>query len=294
MMKRAGNWLHAIWDSIEEFEDAKEWMVANEYGGWPTYEARRPDYGWFAEEAISYAEATKRVRDGDHGVWQKLRTYADRIQGQYLNTDTTRIQVRRRKRVASDHGDVLHITKVWNGQLDKAWDRPVRRSHMSVSERYATIFIDVGANASIDAHQCYWRGAAALIMNDILVRSGRNVEIYVGESRTDHSFGLVGPAHYSWAMRVKGFREVLSEERLAAMVTMTYFRTYGFKAIAAAPFRISSTFGRAVRVNHLPGLLQERADSGQLIGMINHCFTQDEALEALNTIVAQLQRAEAA
>lgn len=203
--------------------------------------------------------------------------------------ESQQMMVRRRKRVQSDYGDDLSMSRVWGGELGTAWSRAVKKPRADRSQRYATIFIDLGSSASKSHEQGIWRSAAAKVMCDTLIRMGFSVEIWSGDSGR----GLFRHDKYicHWTgVRIKEYDQPLNNDRLATMTSMAMLRTVGFEMMAGSPWPIDGTFGWPNNKG-LVKPLRERAEMGERVFRIDNLFYREEALAYLERNIAQLRTA---
>ena len=269
-----GTSLHTVYESIEDFEEnAPKWYAQNTGAlEGSVFSRHAGGYRWFGAENAKVC--MDKIRDG----WPEMLVKLLQMWGKdkpELTLATSMVKVRRRKRVRADYGDTLHMDRVWNGDLQHAWERPERVYRLSASQRHATIFIDLGTTCLEDAESVLWRAAAALLICELLQRAGRAVEIYVGSSSRQSC--VHSPIVDAWnAMRVKQYTQPLNPENLAAMVTMAFFRTYGFIMIAASGYQVSANFGYPMNKG-LPVQLQERQEAGELVVRIGHCNSRELA-----------------
>lgn len=295
VLRNDGRELSLVFDSIEEYDADSPAMIAK-YNGAMHAEymgARNPGTyylggeHWYGQGCKTAKEAMDKVRMGSPELLAKITAmWGDERPDLLLATSQTK--VRRRKRVRADYGDTLDMHKVWSGDLEHAWTRPEREFRLSATQRHATIYVDLAANAMVSAENALWRAATAMLICDILTTAGRAVEIYVGDSTTGGFAWGAGPLITYTAMRVKGYGEPLNEERLAAMVSLTFYRTYAFFMMMAAPFRMTSLGG--ARNSGMPYQLQERADAGQLVVRIGACFSKLAAIDEFNMVKEALAK----
>jgi hypothetical protein len=272
-----GNALHSLYDSLEEFEVAYKKQLDNN-----PHARNHADVNifkkpytkgdkWFGVE--NAAIAMQKVRDG----WPEMHARLTAMWGDErpeLQLAASTVKVRRRKRQRADYGDTLDIHRVWNGELDRAWERPEREYRLSVSQRHATIYIDLATSCAQSADSVLWRSAAALLICDILQSTGRAVEIYVGStsSETYHP----GPGCAFTGIRVKEYTQPIQVERLTAMTTMAFFRTYGFLLLTAVPYNIRYHTGMPLH-RGMPKQLVDREKAGELVVAIRECYSMKDA-----------------
>lgn len=304
---RKSSTVHVCYESIEEFESVlpKELTGRNREHANMTVYNRGPEhnktYGakWFGcEDGLI---AMQKVKDGWPEMYARLMSMWGDVRPE-LKLSSSSVHVRRRKRMRADYGDTLDMRRVWSGELDKAWERPERTYRLSASQRHAIIYIDLGTTSIEKADSVLWRSAAAILICDLLQATGRSVEIYVG-SHQRYPFEDGGgmwdfnrnvtkkdiPSNFRWAIRVKPYTQPLHMERLSAMVTMAFFRTYGFLAIMANPYRTEDHLGFPDG-GKLPEQLLMRERAGELIARIGHCNTMEGAEEEFFKVQAALAK----
>lgn len=286
---------YVTFDSMDEFErdapamyNKRNAMLANH----AVYQLNMTSYpdDWFGVSGWKALDAMQKIQRGWPEMLVKLRSMLDKLPRD-IEVAHSVVETRRRKRQRSDHGDTLDMHRVWGGQLDTAWERPMRVPRLNVSQRHASVFINLGARAS-EGEDLLWRAAAAMLICDILQRAGRSVEIWCGSVGVEVcEFG--GPSKVICAMRVKEYTQPLNEEILAAMLTAGFHRTYGFLMRMCCPYSVS--YGMGLSVNGgLPITLQERQEAGELVVDLNRCNTKNAAIAEFEKVRAQLARKEVA
>lgn len=124
----------------------------------------------------------------------------------------------RRRIVKASQGDSLDINDVYSGRLETAWRRPQRRNVRTTREVWISI------NASVNVQQSgeilFWRGAAALVLADILTSAGYNVGVigYNVANRvfTDDTGGYVD-------VTIKSPRDPMNPDALAGAIANPAF-----------------------------------------------------------------------
>ena len=285
-----GDSLHVIYDSLEEFESQlPSLLTVNKYM------ADESLYVWHKHENVKWfgdvggaASVMQKVKSGWPEMYDRLlKMWGTQKPEVQLSAST--VQVRRRKRRRGDYGDTLDMHRVWSGELDRAWERPVREYRLGVTQRHATIYIDTGISAAEDADNVLWRAAAALTMCDLLQAAGRSVEIYVGSS-THTTYRSYSSPNFCWtAMRVKSYTQPLNPERLTAMVTAGFHRTYSFLMKLATPYQIAHNLGFSLN-RGLPIQLTERAEGGELVVRLGHCTSRQQADRELENVRKMLAK----
>jgi hypothetical protein len=234
------------------------------------------------------------IRDGWPEYADAVRAAARVIEaGLDLSTVTAMtMDVRRRKRMRRDSGDTLHMTRVWSGDLEHAWDKPERTPRRSPSQRYATVYIDLVAASYRKAGEGIWRAACAAKLNDLFTSAGISTEVWVGDSVAHAYPDATAFARHTWvAVKAKDFMQPLNEDRLAALSSVGTLRTLGFMQLAAAPYRISSGFGMPSN-RGLPLPLRERQERGERVIRIGECWSMHEAQREIDAVARSLANKE--
>lgn len=298
--------VHVCYESMEEFEATLPTALtgANRNHANRTVYERSKDhskhYGnkWFGcDDGVT---AMQKVKDGWPEMYARLLSMWGDVKPE-LKLSPSNVKIRRRKRHRKDYGDTLDMGRVWNGELDKAWERPERTYRLTASQRHAIIYIDLGTTCAEKADSVLWRSAAAILICDLLQATGRAVEIYVGAHQRypfEDNCGMFGynrkpvkdvPAHLRMAMKVKAYTQPLHMERLSAMVTMAFYRTYGFLMIMANPYTTADSLGWPDG-GKLPEQLLQRERAGELVVRIGHCNTMEGAEQEFFAVQAALAK----
>lgn len=213
----------------------------------------------------------------------------------------TQSEVRRRKRKWMDQGDTLNIQRVWNGQLETAWQKPVRVNRMQPNTKRVTLAFDVSANGAVSNDQAMWRAALSQLLCDSLARAGRVFEVWVVD-------GTVGAFNQGWSARskpqhlwaawcVKQTQDPLVLDRMCSMLSIGYMRSVGFSAIAMGPYDPNPGIGGALNVG-LNATLRERVAAKEVVLRISACDSKITALReyrrAWNEIEAAMHVEDAA
>jgi hypothetical protein len=184
--------------------------------------------------------------------------------------------VRRRKRRWMDQGDTVSMTRVWNGQLDTAWQRPVRINRMQPNTKRISLAFDVSDNANIRNKEAMWRAALCTLLCDSLARAGRVFEIWVIDSTVGPFYS--GP-HKLWSgWCVKQTQDPLVMDRMAGMVSIGFMRTAGFMAEGMGPYRVTSSLGGSLHYG-LPATLRRRQAEGEVVLRIAGCYSKEGAID---------------
>lgn len=82
----------------------------------------------------------------------------------------------KRRPVWADQGDEIDMQRVWSGQLDQAWRRTTK-NNVGASRRNITVTVDAIAQGDAKAETMFWRGAAAVVLADVLTSAGYAVQM---------------------------------------------------------------------------------------------------------------------
>jgi hypothetical protein len=283
-LERIGNEQHEVFDSLEEFDNYSIPLcrMNNPHAQLSSLEA---GYGnnWFGP--VSGAkEAREKIKNG----WSEIMPYIQKMMDQInvIPEVAPHQSLSRRRKLSRDsHGDNLDITRVWLGDLQRAWSRPKKRMLHHVTDKRATIVINVGCNANISFYQTLWRAVAALKICDVLTNSGRSVEIYCGDSTKNLTMFSPSLSLYL-QIRVKEFTQPLDMERLAAMSTTAFLRTHLFVGAGARKEQVNHGLGQAIE--GLPIQLHRRKEAGELIVEMGATYSLEQAVEDINKVHKQL------
>lgn len=224
--------------------------------------------------APSYYEVQRKIENGWPELRERLLKMLHGIELE-LPLFPTAATVRRRKRFRGDQGDSLDMGRVWNGQLDTAWERPKRTEKQANSTKRITLAFDVTANAIVNNDMAMWRAALCTLLVDSLARAGRIFEIWVVDS-TSNPFAWSNarrPPRLWAAWCVKRTADPLVLDRLCAMVSVGFMRTAGFMAMGAGVWEPSAGFGGALGTG-LPATLRERQAAGEVVLRIGECYSK--------------------
>jgi hypothetical protein len=148
--------------------------------------------------------------------------------------------VRRKMRWADD-GDEIDVQRVYSGHLDRSWRAMARRK--KVQSRQVSIVTAYGGSCIESAEALFWRGAAALVLTDLLEEAGYRVQvraIYGARSSAGTNISMV---------RVKEYDEPAHPDMMAvALCHAGFFRVCGFRSYGRAPWDVMPGCGRAGEV----------------------------------------------
>ena len=162
----------------------------------------------------------------DHGGWEEgAKTMQDLAD--YIDVPPP-LSIRRHRR-RDQQGDSLDIHAVYAGNLERAWERPVRDG--GLGRQNITLVASMQGLAHLEARTYLWRGAACLILCDLLTSAGYNVEIW-GEYRCAFTSQPKIQNPLVHRIRLKDGRVPVDVSSLASTICLAGFkRVLGFSAM---------------------------------------------------------------
>lgn len=179
------------------------------------------------------------VKDAANGEWSEgldmLTSAADEVRDAQLPQPKSR---RRRTHWSDDNGDELCIDRLRSGR--EFW-RSTRREQ-SHGPANVTLSIDVAAHCKKRSIDLMWRGAAAIILTELLERAGYRVELWA------HCYSTKAYSDSTACMlmaRLKGLDEPLDSSSLVNATSGWLYRTawFGCKANSHCSRWITEGFG---------------------------------------------------
>lgn len=220
MIEIKENRIYGMYESGAEFTDDLEAMAREclKMGAAQTKWGQCDPGDWMGLSAVpnkggerAYS-MTKRLMCEGYDVGTKL---IDKI-GESI-TAPMPMSIRRRNRW-QDNGDDLNMQSVWNGDLQRAWRKPV-----SVSARgpqRIRILVDAISYGDLSAEIVAIRGAAAVKLADLLTSAGFGVQVSSGWSANSGEYNL--------NVITKQFSQPIDISTLAATTVLpAFFRCLG-------------------------------------------------------------------
>src|SRR5690606_16890317 len=134
------------------------------------------------------------------------------------------------------------------GDLENMWVRPERVMERRLNSKTVTLFFNAGISSAVDNSQSMWRAAVGMYLVTALTRSGRSVEVWVGNSTSDalrqrtrddsYVDAELVPRYMHTGIMVKSSDQPLNEDRMASMLSAAFFRTYIFGAYWLNPEKL--------------------------------------------------------
>jgi len=192
------------------------------------------------------------------------------------------IRSARRRRQFSNAGDFLDIQRVYSGNLDRAWQTTEREAHNQHGSNNAVILVNLVASGYVPAEQARWRGFAAAALVDMLISSGRNVQLWAVTPVHDliPRFGRRVVISYL----IKDFDDMMDLEYVAVMTSTAAFRGFVFRSLASQPEDIHYHFGYPL-ANHVPRIVR---DAGHILHIPGDTFSKEDALRVISNCATQL------
>lgn len=286
-----GQEYHVWFDSMEELRKQIVKMQSRRNADrWSEILYRGRSSDWFGM-GMGTRDALQAVEDGCPELLQQVKPLVEILRASVPldGTESVMVEVRRRKRHRSDYGDTLDMHRVWSGELDRAWERPVREVRLSATQRYASIYVDNGILRDVKPRQTLWRAAVAMLIADVLTRMGINVEIWAGASGFDTYTGEHGSAKFRWSgVRAKEYTQPLNEERVCAVMHAMFHRTYGFGMTLAAPWAADDGMGYSYD-SGLVKPLRDRQGAGERVFRIGKCLDEAQAIIEVRRVIEVLK-----
>jgi hypothetical protein len=279
------------WDSFDEwYEEFKTWVKTPE--GERHYRAHSNCYGgserWFGHPD-GFHGTLKAIDSGWTALREKLCKMVEGIELD-LPVYPSVTMMRRRKKVWTDMGDELNQERLWNGQLETAWRKPVRTERLAPNIKRVTLAFDVSDNGYVSNDMAMWRAAVSMLLCESLARAGRVFEIWCIDSTSrPFQWGAVAPNTLWSGWMIKGSGEPMVIDRLAGMLGVGFLRTVGFMAQGMGPHLAASGMGSALHVG-LPHTLEERRKGGEVVIRIAGCYTRQEALNNYKLAWEEVER----
>jgi hypothetical protein len=209
---------------------------------------------------------------------QKLEKRRDNVQGENLPEPVSM----KRRRKWSDSGDVLDITRTYAGSME-AWQKCERMP--TNTRRYVEILCNLSINSEIRAETIFYRGAAALILADMMTNAGYAVKIAatvaVGNMFTQHRKIALD------IMTVKDYSAPLDIQSLASVLCLAgFFRLAWFQLATTHIDAIDSSLGSARRIEDVIDLEPHQ------VANIDSVNDQETARQWIQDSIAKIQTAE--
>jgi hypothetical protein len=266
LVKESDKLVSVHFDSIIEFLDYKCTNSNERRFKEYTKESSGRGVAWLGKTNNNAKDVINHALGGDQKMCDDLIRKIDQFKsaiGAERTDYSAPIRKVKRKRIKSDFGDAIDIHKVYQGQLDQAWDRMVRIEADRISP-LVTICIDLCGSAMEDCSSSYWRAAVALHLSDELQAAGKSVKIVVAMA----SDGAMtnSKKRMSTSIVIKEFNQQVNIERIAAMTHFGFLRTFMFGIMCVQDYITCSSLGCPVDITekNMSLHLQEEVDAGHV------------------------------
>lgn len=177
--------------------------------------------GFAGKKLPTWKSVEEAVNVPDPRALKILRDMVDRLLAEPLPEIKSHM---RKLRYNDFDGDELDYDRLRAGQ--EYWRKAVREEASGPTE--VTIVTDISANATINATDVYWRGAAAIALTTILEAAGYRVELWViegtspcyGEKRKILSAGCLKKTH-----------ETLDASGIVNAISSWFYRSVDFTIV---------------------------------------------------------------
>lgn len=190
-----------------------------------------------------------------------------------------KVRSSKRRRVQRDFGDHFDIQRMYSGQLDRAWQSTEKDRSVNIGSHNAIIIVELSTSASIDAPDAFWRGAAAVMIADMLQSAGRNVKI-IGMNTVRRLFERSKLLSCT-SVVLKDYEQPLDLDLVIAATSAGMNRTLMFKS------KMYRTEFGAIRSSlgmPMTGFLPEYLDDGSNIIRVEGVWSQAEAERKLKQV----------
>lgn len=268
--------LEVAFDSPEEVLG-----VAREYSAYDSHWA-----------GATFAEVRRWCSDGAPKLMENMLRKVDAIE---LPDDYMRPELlKRRRRTRGDSGNELDIHQVYQGRMDRAWDRTEVEHVKTVGNRLVHVIINLSASAFVAHDAGLWRGACALRIYDALVKMGKSVAISVYQSSMKCWTNPGYPRDGMLSVRIKNYGEPIREDRLAAFSSMEFLRTAVFGSMSHCGVGVAYGHGSPISNPKLvTASAVEDLEHGGATVVIEQAFSRDMAQQTIDKFIEMYVSADA-
>lgn len=182
----------------------------------------------------------------------------------------------RRQKTRAAFGNELDIHRTNSGRFDVAWSSSKRA--LRPSTNIISVVVDLGAGFRVSADELFWRGAAAIVLANVLEPAGYSVELVAAYSTKIKSGDVVT---VSTVVKPRGVRA--SSATVAASVCLAgFFRTFGFIQVLKGGDDLKTTVDK--RIGHAQPATDHYPVSDRVMTLHtgNELFSEHAAREWLN------------
>lgn len=266
LVKEDGKMVSVHFDSIVELLDYKcENTNASKFKEY-IYGESSQSSSWIGKTNSSNKDVINHALGGDskmcEDLLEKIAAFREQIGADRVDFHDSLPKIKR-KRIKSDFGDSVDIHKVYQGQLDTAWDRMIRVESPKTSP-LVTLCIDICGSSMENCTDSFWRAAVALHVSNELQSAGKSVKIVVAECAE----GAMRDTHklLSNSIVIKDFNQQVAIERIAAMTHFGFLRTYMFGVMCVQDYACYSHLGSPADLTeeNMPIHLREEIETGHV------------------------------
>lgn len=175
------------------------------------------DSQWIGRSFDSFADVAKAVNQPWEEGLQIIDQMLDKLHDLHLPVPQSR---RRVARWNEDHGDDLDIDRLRAGQpYWRSSEREIRTGPQNV-----TIIAAMGATQNWHPMQMIWRGAAAIVLTELLERAGYRVDLWGGRTGTNV---YTDKSWQCFAVQLKRPEDPLDRSAVVNAVSGWFYRTIG-------------------------------------------------------------------
>jgi len=213
--------------------------------------------------------------------WPAGEMILDNITRKLACLDLPKPVTRRRKaRFDENDGDEVDHDRLRNG--DAYWRRVQRANATGIQT--ISLFAAVSGSAALSSEDLMWRGAAMVVLADMLEQAGYRCEMYAvrcNENAFRNGDGILQ------TVRLKRADQPLDKSTLVNAIAGWFYRTIWFQSqYAVRPEQASASMGRRESLELKRGLLQQLAGNQTLI--FDDLFTAAQAREVVEKEIAFL------
>jgi hypothetical protein len=229
-------------------------------------------------------ESWQDVLENANGNWPKGRQIVEEMLEALSKIELPQpASIRRKARWSEDNGDELDHDRLRSGQ--EYW-RTTRRENLRGPET-VSIVVNVTSPASMDAEDILWRGAAGVVLANLLEAAGYRVEFWAVQTA---SGGYTNGAGCFTALCLKRSEQPLDLGSLVNGVSGWFYRLMFFQA-----YYVETTARPSSGLGHVNGLWAAENDIEELIGnstpvLVERVFSRSAALDLVRETLENLNQ----
>ncbi len=181
-----------------------------------------------------------------------------------------------------DTGDDLSYDRLKNGQSDY-WIKTERQ--LVQSSQYVTIISDVSTSAWRDWKDILWRGAASMIISDLLEASGYRVEMYAVNWC---QAGLLDGTDMFISLKLKDASAYADTVSVCNALSGWFYRTCIFQSYYTQPKKPCSSLGFPMKMNLSDAPIQELTGPGSTPILISNVWSLKDSLAKVREIITKV------